>query len=80
MNRPDDYIDEDRALGFNVWVAELELLVGMAKGRSVDQVYCGHLPCKSRWPMNGELRLYSIRDQPCQPVQPKFWVLYGCEN
>ena len=33
----EDYIDEERALGFHVWVAELELLVGTAKGRQVDQ-------------------------------------------
>ena len=32
------YVDEDRALGFHVWVAELELLVGTSKGRQIDQV------------------------------------------
>ncbi len=32
------YVDEDRALGFHVWVAELELLVGTTKGRQIDQV------------------------------------------
>ena len=32
------YIDEEVALGFHVWVAELELLVGTAKGRRIDQV------------------------------------------
>ena len=37
MSVYEQYIDEDRALGFNVWVAELELLVGMAKGRNIDQ-------------------------------------------
>lgn len=31
------YIDEERALEFHVWVAELELLVGTAKERQVDQ-------------------------------------------
>ena len=32
------FIDEEAALGFHVWVAELELLVGTARGRLVDQV------------------------------------------
>lgn len=38
MAERDIYIDEDRALGFHVWVAELELLVGTSRGRHVDQV------------------------------------------
>lgn len=38
MNGQEAYVDEDRALGFHIWVAELELLVGTAKGRSIDQV------------------------------------------
>lgn len=34
------YTDEEEALSFNVWVAELELLVGNARGnRRVDPVY-----------------------------------------
>ena len=34
------YIDEEEALSFNVWVAELELLVGNARGnRRVDPTY-----------------------------------------
>lgn len=38
---PEVYVDEDRALGFHIWVAELELLVGTARGRDVDQVNLG---------------------------------------
>ena len=34
------YTDEEEALSFNVWVAELELLVGNARGnRRVDPIY-----------------------------------------
>lgn len=34
------YADEEEALSFNVWVAELELLVGNARGnRRVDPIY-----------------------------------------
>ena len=34
------FIDEEEALSFNVWVAELELLVGNARGnRRVDPIY-----------------------------------------
>ncbi|KAL3133260.1 hypothetical protein ABBQ38_007141 [Trebouxia sp. C0009 RCD-2024] len=34
------YQDEEEALSFNVWVAELELLVGNARGnRRVDPIY-----------------------------------------
>ena len=44
MAEAEVYVDEDRALGFHVWVAELELLVGTTKGRQIDQVitrsYC----------------------------------------
>jgi hypothetical protein len=38
MDLSEVYVDEDRALGFHVWVAELELLVGTARGRDIDQV------------------------------------------
>ena len=38
MAETEVYVDEDRALGFHVWVAELELLVGTTKGRQIDQV------------------------------------------
>ena len=38
MDLAEVYVDEDRALGFNVWVAELELLVGTSRGRTIDQV------------------------------------------
>jgi len=38
MDLSEVYVDEDRALGFHVWVAELELLVGTARGRNIDQV------------------------------------------
>ena len=31
-------MDEEEALGFHVWVAELELLVGTSKGRQANQV------------------------------------------
>ena len=34
------FVDEEEALSFNVWVAELELLVGNARGnRRVDPIY-----------------------------------------
>ena len=34
------YVDEEEALSFNVWVAELELLVGNARGnRRIDPIY-----------------------------------------
>lgn len=34
------YVDEEDALSFNVWVAELELLVGNARGnRRIDPIY-----------------------------------------
>ena len=49
----EDYIDEERALGFHVWVAELELLVGTAKGRQVDQARNIHsLLHPWRWAMS----------------------------
>lgn len=38
MGTPEVFVDEEAALGFHVWVAELELLVGTAKGRQIDQV------------------------------------------
>ena len=35
-----EYVDEEEALSFNVWVAELELLVGNARGnRRIDPIY-----------------------------------------
>ena len=34
------FVDEEEALSFNVWVAELELLVGNARGnRRIDPIY-----------------------------------------
>lgn len=38
------FVDEEEVLGFHIWVAELELLVGNAKGaRRADPVYCFEL-------------------------------------
>jgi hypothetical protein len=38
------YVDEEEALGFHVWVAELELLVGNARGtRRADPLACFEL-------------------------------------
>ncbi len=57
MDISEVYVDEDRALGFHVWVAELELLVGTARGRSIDQV-CSHiLQMRFVWVLNGHMRL-----------------------
>lgn len=40
MNPAMTFVDEEEALSFNVWVAELELLVGNARGnRRVDPIY-----------------------------------------
>ena len=38
MDLTEAYVDEDRALGFIVWGAELELLVWTSSGRTIDQV------------------------------------------
>lgn len=38
------FVDEEELLGFKIWVAELELLVGNARGRTKpDQVQCFQL-------------------------------------
>lgn len=43
-NAPSYYVDEEDVLGFHVWVAELELLVGNAKGqRRADACACFEL-------------------------------------